>query len=73
VRGGDVLRPEVTMGKRKRSGPVFDSRDGLLDAAPDATLDLHGFTAIEVASAVRRFLETWQRRKPGALLHIITG
>jgi DNA-nicking Smr family endonuclease len=39
----------------------------------DAHLDLHGYGASEAASAVRTFLETWQRRKNGALVHIITG
>ncbi|MGH7607358.1 MAG: Smr/MutS family protein, partial [Gemmatimonadales bacterium] len=36
-------------------------------------LDLHGFTAVEVPSAVRAFLDAWRRRKPGAVVHIITG
>jgi DNA-nicking Smr family endonuclease len=62
----------VSRGKRSRH-PAFDASDPLLDAAVDGELDLHGFNAIEAPSAVRRFLETWQRRKPGALVHIITG
>jgi DNA-nicking Smr family endonuclease len=53
--------------------PVFDSRDPLLDGRVDGELDLHGFSATEAAAAVRRFLETWQRRKSGAVVHIITG
>ena len=53
--------------------PVFDSSDALLDAPADAELDLHGFVAAEVPSAVRAFLQSWQRRKPGAVVHIITG
>jgi len=51
--------------------PTFDSRDPLLDARLAAELDLHGFSAIEARSAVRSFLETWQRRKPGTVVHIM--
>ena len=62
------------MGRRGKSGhPVFDSRDPLLDARVDAELDLHGYSATEAPSAVRTFLQTWQRRKVGAVVHIITG
>ena len=60
----------------KRKGPrhpTFDSSDPLLDARVDAQLDLHGYSATEAPSAVRTFLDTWRRRKPGALVHIITG
>src|SRR5256886_15913550 len=37
------------------------------------SLALRGFGAIEARSAVRAFLESWRRRKAGALVHIITG
>jgi len=53
--------------------PQFDASDDLLDGRVDATLDLHGYGAIETASAVRSFLDGWRRRKPGAIVHIITG
>lgn len=53
--------------------PVFDSSDPLLDASVDAELDLHGRSATQAPSAVRTFLQTWQRRKSGAVVHIITG
>lgn len=59
--------------RRKGKHPAFDARDALLDAPADAELDLHGFGAIEARSAVRAFLESWRRRKPGAAVHIITG
>ena len=59
--------------KKRSRHPTFDSRDPLLDGRVDGELDLHGFSAGEAAVAVRAFLETWQRRKPGALVHIITG
>jgi DNA-nicking Smr family endonuclease len=62
------------MSKRSRGRhPAFDSRDPLLDARADAELDLHGFSAIEARAAVRAFLESWRRRKAGAVVHIITG
>ena len=61
------------MSKRgKGRQPVFDSSDPLLDAPAQAELDLHGFSAAEAPSAVRRFLESWQRRKTGAVVVIIT-
>src|SRR5207244_149589 len=53
--------------------PVFDSSDRLLDASVAAELDLHGFNAAEAPSAVRAFLERWQRRKAGAVVLLITG
>ena len=64
----------MNVGRRGRSGhPAFDSRDPLLDARADAELDLHGLGAIEARSAVRAFLESWGRRKAGAVVHVITG
>lgn len=59
-----------------RRGPKharFDAHDDLLDGRVDDELDLHGYSAIETPSAVRAFLDSWRRRKPGALVHIITG
>jgi DNA-nicking Smr family endonuclease len=62
------------MGKRGRGRhPVFDSSDSLLDARAEAELDLHGLSAPEAQVAVRTFLESWQRRKAGAVVLIITG
>jgi DNA-nicking Smr family endonuclease len=61
------------MAGKRRGHPVFDSSDPLLDARADAELDLHGYGAAEAPSAVRAFLASWQRRKPGAVVHIITG
>ncbi len=60
----------------KNSGsrhPTFDAHDALLDGRVDAALDLHNYSAAEAPSAVRNFLDSWQRRKSGALVHIITG
>jgi len=50
--------------------PRFSSRDTLLDAAPSATLDLHGLSALEARAAVAAFL---RGRPGGAVLHVITG
>ena len=64
----------MNVGRRGRSWhPAFDARDPLLDARADAELDLHGLGAIEARAAVRAFLESWRRRKAGAVVHIITG
>src|SRR5256885_16514440 len=68
------LSPSVFMGpRRKGRHPAFDARDPLLDARADAELDLHGFGAMEARSAVRAFLESWRRRRAGAVVHIVTG
>jgi len=48
-------------------------RDPLFDVAADATLDLHGLSALEAERALRAFLQTWRARRPGAVLHVITG
>jgi DNA-nicking Smr family endonuclease len=47
--------------------------DPLLDAVPDATLDLHGMPVAEAVRAVRSFVALWRGRRPGAVLHVITG
>ena len=56
-----------------RRRPSAIGLDPLLDAHPVATLDLHGFRATEVEQAAVNFLSTWQRRAPGAIVHVITG
>ncbi len=53
--------------------PRFDTSDHLLDAQPVAELDLHGCVRDEVERLVRGFLQDWGRRRPGAVVHIITG
>jgi DNA-nicking Smr family endonuclease len=53
--------------------PSFDSSDPLLDGPVAQTLDLHGMTAPEAQAAVRRLLENWHTRQPGAVVHVITG
>jgi len=61
------------MSRRGRKSPRFDSSDPLLDAPVVAQLDLHRLTGDEVERLVRNFLETQQRRGPGAVVRIITG
>src|SRR5207249_11304829 len=73
-RSGLATETSADVGRRgKTSHPALDARDPLRDARADGQLDLHGFGAIEARSAVRAFLESWRRRKAGALVHIITG
>ena len=66
------------MGKRKKKGsggrpPEFGFFGDLLDAAPAATLDLHGDTALEAERRVRDFVTTHARISKGKVIHIITG
>lgn len=63
----------MARGKRRPRRPGPDSDVDLLDARPCAQLDLHGYRRDEVALAVRNFVTTWQRRRPGGVVHIITG
>ena len=62
--------------KKKRPGgrqPEFGFFGDLLDAAPAATLDLHGDTALEAQRRVRDFVTTQARISKGKVIHIITG
>ena len=61
------------MSRRGPKSPRFDASDPLLDAPVAAELDLPRLTGIEVENVVRGFLETQQRRGPGAVVRIITG
>lgn len=45
----------------------------LLDAIPEATLDLHGDTAVEAERRVKDFIATHSRVSRGKVIHIITG
>ncbi len=44
-----------------------------LDGRPVDTLDLHGSTADEARARVQSFLKGARQRRPGELVHIITG
>jgi DNA-nicking Smr family endonuclease len=63
------------MTRRRRTDrfPRFHVADGLHDAAVASELDLHGFRADEVPTALRNFLTSWQRRGRGLVVHVITG
>ncbi len=53
--------------------PRFESRDPLLDAPVHTTLDLHGCTAADARRLVAELLASAARRRPGAVVHVITG
>jgi DNA-nicking Smr family endonuclease len=53
----------------KKNANPFDALDGRVDE----TLDLHGFSGIDVKVMIDRFLVAAQKRHPGGLLHVITG
>jgi len=59
--------------RRRMKGPRFNASDPLLDAPVAERLDLHGFGAEEAVQAARSFLENWQRRGSGLVVHVITG
>jgi DNA-nicking Smr family endonuclease len=44
-----------------------------LDGPVTDTLDLHGMTRTEAEPAVTAFLARVRKRRPGALVHVITG
>jgi DNA-nicking Smr family endonuclease len=44
-----------------------------LDGAPAVKLDLHGFRAHEVVAHLDNWLRAECKRRPGALVHVITG
>lgn len=58
---------------RKRKHPEFGFFGDLLDATPEATLDLHGDTALDAERRVRDFIKTQSRIASGKVVHIITG
>lgn len=60
---------------RRRPQPVDPPRlrDSLHTAIPDHTVDFHGLRAVQAALRLENLLETWIRRRPGAVLRIITG
>ncbi len=58
---------------RKRKHPEFGFFGDLLDATPEATLDLHGDTALDAERRVRDFIKTQSRIASGQVVHIITG
>jgi DNA-nicking Smr family endonuclease len=66
----------VARGRKKRRAskpPELGFFGDLLDAAPVATLDLHGDTALEAERRVKDFVATHARISRGKVVHIITG
>lgn len=57
---------ESSSSKQDESEP----QDSLLGLLVDHELHLHTLSPLEIPSAIRNALETWQRRKPGAVLRI---
>ena len=53
--------------------PELNGIAKLLSLAPDATLDLHGYSADQAQLRVRDFLATHTRISAGSVVHIITG
>jgi DNA-nicking Smr family endonuclease len=54
---------------RKRPPNPFDPLDGPVALV----LDLHGASAADARTSVKRFIENAARHRPGALVHVITG
>jgi DNA-nicking Smr family endonuclease len=62
------------MGSRRPSRPLPDDPIPSLVGSPvEATLDLHGETRRSAEPRLRNFLDTWRRRRPGAVVRIVTG
>jgi DNA-nicking Smr family endonuclease len=62
------------MGRRRPRSPKPPDRPATLHAAVvDEERDLHHLTAAEAALALESFLLGWSRRRPGAVLRVITG
>ena len=53
--------------------PALTGIAQLLSETPDATLDLHGYTADQARLRVRDFLTTHSRISAGSVVHVITG
>ena len=53
--------------------PALAGITKLLSETPDATLDLHGYTADQGRLRVRDFLTTHSRISAGSVVHVITG
>ena len=53
--------------------PALTGIAQLLSETPDATLDLHGYTADQARLRVRDFLTTHSRISAGSVVHVVTG
>ena len=62
------------MGRRRPRSPTPSGpSDSLHAAIVDDERDLHHLTAAEAAVQLESFLVGWSRRRPGAVLRVITG
>jgi len=62
------------MGKRRPRSPEPSGPRGSLHAAVvDDERDLHHLTSAEAAVQLESFLVGWSRRRPGAVVRVITG
>jgi DNA-nicking Smr family endonuclease len=59
--------------KRKRRQPASRDPFEALAGPVSAQLDLHGYTGSEAREAAVAFLLDEARRRPGSLVHIVTG
>lgn len=68
-----LLFPMPSRRRKNRNSANPIVVDPILDRNPVAVLDLHGFAAPDVERAVCNFVQTWQRRAAGCVVHIVTG
>lgn len=62
------------MGKRRPTHvPPPELPPSLVGAHPDVAVDLHGMRAHQAVLRVESLLDTWSRRRPGAVLRVVTG
>jgi len=66
-------RPKRQAKEATNAPPKLTGVARLLSQTPDATLDLHGYTADQVQLNVRDFLATHSRISAGSVVHVITG
>ena len=66
-------RPKRQAKEATNAPPELTGVARLLSQTPDATLDLHGYTADQAQLNVRDFLTTHSRISAGSVVHVITG
>ena len=66
-------RPKRQAKDAANAPPELTGVARLLSQAPDATLDLHGYTADQAQLRVQDFLATHSRISAGSVVHVITG
>ena len=66
-------RPKRQTKEAAKAPPELTGVARLLSQTPDATLDLHGYTADQAQLRVRDFLTTHSRISAGSVVHVMTG